>query len=230
MPLILSIESTTNICSVALSKNKKLITLKETDIDNSHSKLLSVFIEKIITENNLTVSDLDAIAVSKGPGSYTGLRIGVSLAKGLCYGANLPLISINTLKSLAFGYINKIKKFQEKTLFCPMIDARRMEVYYSVFNIELEELILVAAKVITENSFSEILNKNKVHFFGNGAIKCQDIIKHKNAVFNDFDMSASFLSQLAYQKYLKKDFEDIAYFEPFYLKNFIAIPSKNKVF
>ncbi len=226
MALILNIETSTNICSVALSENNKIVTLKETNIKNSHSELLSVFVEEIFKEEKINASKLSAVAVSKGPGSYTGLRIGVSLAKGLCYGSGLPMISVNTLEALAFGFA---KTVSDKALFCPMLDARRMEVYCSIFDNNLNVMVPTKAEIVNENSFAGILENNKVYFFGNGACKCKNLITNKNAVFSEFDVSATFMANIAYKKYKSKDFEDVAYFNPFYLKDFVAIPSKNKV-
>lgn len=229
MSLIINIESTTAICSVALSDNDSIIALKETDKENSHSKLLSVFIEEIFKENKISAKDLSAVAVSKGPGSYTGLRIGVSLAKGLCYGADLPLISVDTLSALAQAY-QKSQKPAKNDLLCPMMDARRMEVYCKLSDSSLNELMPVNAMVIDNNSFARQLTKHKIHFFGNGAIKCQQEINHKNALFSEFNNSATYLVSQALQKLKQKQFENLAYFEPYYLKDFVAIPSKNKVF
>jgi tRNA threonylcarbamoyladenosine biosynthesis protein TsaB len=176
------------------------------------------------------MTELDAVAVSKGHGSYTGLRIGISTAKGLCYALDKPLISVNTLEAMAAGFIDS-GKFDKGTLFCPMIDARRMEVYTAVYNSEGVEVSAVEAKIINSSSFSELLSSGKVVFFGDGAEKCQEILElHANAILvTDFINSARDLGKPAFQKFLNKDFEDIAYFEPFYLKDFLATQPKKMV-
>lgn len=230
--MILCIETATNVCSVALSDNGRVIGLRESSIDKSHASLLTVFIEEILSEHGLKVGSLDAIAVSKGPGSYTGLRIGVSTAKGLCYGAEVPLIAVNTLQSMYYGAIEKYSEEDEiskDTLFCPMIDARRMEVYSSLFDADGREIRAVEALIITEESFAAELDKSPILFFGNGSDKCLDIISHSNAIFRTgYELSASSLALPAYSAFKKKEFEDVAYFEPYYLKDFVAtIPRKN---
>ena len=178
MALILCLETATTNCSVALSKDGALLALKEDKSNNySHAEKLHVFIDEILKENNLQVEDLDAIAVSKGPGSYTGLRIGVSSAKGLCFSLDIPLISIATLASLA-AHVK-----QEKGFIIPMLDARRMEVYSAVFDQKLEEIRETRAEVLDENSFTDYLEKNNTVFIGNGVEKFQDICTHSNAEF-----------------------------------------------
>ena len=186
-------------------------------------------------ENNIDIKTLDAVAVSKGPGSYTGLRIGVSVAKGICYGLNIPLISINSLEVLgkhAAANSDKYFKTEERSnlLFCPMIDARRMEVYTAIYDSKGEELKPVSAEIIGEDFIADLLKENKVLFFGNGAAKCKNTIHHKNAVFaGPATTSAEFMNQISQEKYDEKKFEDVAYFEPFYLKNFVATIPKNKI-
>lgn len=235
MALILNIETSTEVCSVVLSKNGELLYEKVSSDGLNHSELLTVFIEQIFSENKIKLSDLDAVAVSKGPGSYTGLRIGVSVAKGLCYALNIPLIAISTLDSMgiftsknASLFVNDINA--GKTLFCPMIDARRMEVYTALFNEKGENIKEISAEVIDENAFSEELKENKILFFGNGADKCKVHLTHDNALFSGPEKaSAQFMQLLAEDKYKRKEFEDVAYFEPFYLKNFVATIPKNKI-
>jgi len=228
MALILNIESSTSVCSVCLAENGKKIAGKETNEQNAHSKILTVFIEDIFKELNIKVKDTDAVAVSKGPGSYTGLRIGVSAAKGIAYGAGIPLISVNTLQNMAWGAKQNFNK-ENNILFAPMIDARRMEVYSQLFDYNLNPTNEITAKIIDENSFSEELKTPKIYFFGDGAAKCKNIISHKNAVFiDDLHPSADYMISYSEQAFNEKNFEDLAYFEPFYLKNFIAtIPKKN---
>ena len=216
---ILNIETSTKACSVALHNYGELIVYSEDVTANfSHSEKLLKFISELFSDANLSLSDLDAIAVSMGPGSYTGLRIGVSTAKGLCYGLDIPLISISTLKAMSFGMALEIKA----DLYCPMIDARRMEVYSAFFDINNTEVRKIQADIINENSYKKELEK-KVVFFGDGSEKLIEKIKDKNAIFvSDIHPSAKNMGLLSYQKFTKSLFEDLAYFEPFYLKDFVA--------
>ena len=216
---ILNIETSTKACSVALHKNGELIVCREDVTANfSHSEKLLKFISELFSDEKLSISDLDAIAVSMGPGSYTGLRIGISTAKGLCYGLDIPLISISTLKAMSFGMALEIKA----DLYCPMIDARRMEVYSAFFDINNTEVRKIQADIIDENSYKLELEK-KVVFFGDGSEKIKEKISHKNAMFiSDIHPSAKNMGLLSYQKFNKSLFEDLAYFEPFYLKDFVA--------
>lgn len=227
MSLILNIETSENVCSVALSKGAKLIAIKEDAEGMSHAKLLAKFTDEILKENNIEASELDAISVSKGPGSYTGLRIGVSFAKGMCFGLNIPLISVGTLEAFA----NAATKKHSQTHICPMIDARRMEVYTALFDANLNELEKVSAEIIDENYKHELLKNNMVVFCGSGSKKFDELIKNENAIF-DFEIqpSAANMIEITERKFTEKQFEDNAYFEPFYLKDFIAIKPKNKMF
>jgi tRNA threonylcarbamoyladenosine biosynthesis protein TsaB len=221
--LILNIETATKNCSVSISKEGKTIALKELNDGNySHAEKLHELIKQVVLEAKIEMSHLKAIAVSKGPGSYTGLRIGVSAAKGLCFALDIPLISVNTLQSLALSVS------VEKGYKIPLLDARRMEVYSQVFNEKNEMIRTVYAEIINADSFSDFLNAEKVCFFGDGAEKCKGIITHENAVFIDNKFpSAKEMLVISYEKYLNNDFEDVAYFEPFYLKEFLgAIPKK----
>jgi tRNA threonylcarbamoyladenosine biosynthesis protein TsaB len=235
MTNILCIETSTEVCSVAFAQNGKLQFEKESGDGLNHSELLTVFIENLFDENKVKLSQIDAVAVSKGPGSYTGLRIGVSVAKGICYALNKPLIVISTLDSMANFTAKNLELFYtpkktEKILLCPMIDARRMEVYHSIYNLQSEQIEPIVAKVIDENSFSSYLNSFKMLFFGNGAEKCKEKLNHHNALFSGpFKASARFMIQMAEEKYNKKEFENVAYFEPFYLKDFVATIPKNKI-
>jgi len=224
MPRYLAIETATPVCSVALIEDNRVISLKESNESNSHSKVLTVFIQEILKEFNMDVKDLDAVVVSEGPGSYTGLRIGVSSAKGLCYAGDVPLISINTLQSMAYGVIlNKDIKIDESTLLCPLIDARRMEVYSALYNANGNKVRETKAEIIDESSFMDYLEKGKVFFFGDGAEKCKEMITHPNARFlEDFSVSAAHMALQINQKFQQQQFEDVAYFEPFYLKDFVA--------
>ena len=189
----------------------------------SHAEVLHPFIETILKETNVPANEITAVAVSKGPGSYTGLRIGVSAAKGLCFAYNVPLIAIDTLTSLSHAITI------EKGIIVPMIDARRMEVYSSVFDSNHENIRAILAEVIDENSFSNYLEQGPVYFLGDGAQKCKAKITHNNAIFvDDKHPSAKEMAELSYAKYKKNDIEDVAYFEPFYLKDFVVIPEKKK--
>ncbi|MFW5822987.1 MAG: tRNA (adenosine(37)-N6)-threonylcarbamoyltransferase complex dimerization subunit type 1 TsaB [Tangfeifania sp.] len=236
MAIILNIETSTEVCSVNVSENGKLLFEKESLEGLNHSELLTVFIQDLFRENNLEMKAIDAVAVAKGPGSYTGLRIGVSVAKGLCYALEKPLIAISTLDAMGIFTSQHPQQFnieteeKENLLFCPMIDARRMEVYTALYNSKGEQLETVSAKMIDENSFSERLKKSKIAFFGNGAAKCAKALNHSNALFyGPLKASARFMIQIAEDKYNKKEFENVAYFEPFYLKNFVATVPKNKI-
>lgn len=229
MACIIHIETATNVCSVAVSKDDDLIFYKEDNEGPSHAKLLGVFVQdalKFIKKEGLAP---DAIAVSSGPGSYTGLRIGVSEAKGVCYALNIPLIAIETLKIMAHR-INKENDFTPSSLLCPMIDARRMEVYDTLFDNDLNKLKETSADIIDQESFANILEKQQVVFFGNGADKCKSILTSPNAIFlEDIYPRAKDMITLAKKAYDSKNFVDVAYYEPFYLKEFVATMPKNKV-
>jgi len=225
MAIILCIETATEICSVAIAKNGETIALIEDTTGNSHASKLHILVATALNEAYLEFSDLDAIAVSKGPGSYTGLRVGVSAAKGYCYALKIPLIAINTLQSLANGFWQLNNSFIG--LVCPMIDARRMEVYCAIYNNTLEEVLPTQAKIIDKESFTENYNQKSIIFIGNGAAKCQTTINLANAEFNTtIRCNASYLSKLAQQAYSKNQLEDVAYFEPYYLKDFIGTVAK----
>jgi tRNA threonylcarbamoyladenosine biosynthesis protein TsaB len=232
---ILQIETSSEVCSVAIAEDGKTAYVKESQEGLNHSELLTVFIDELFTVNKLSLNSINAVAVSKGPGSYTGLRIGVSVAKGLCYALNIPLISVNSLRVLGTFAVTNMSGSSsenpgEKILFCPMIDARRMEVYTSLYNSKGEQIKPVSAEIIEEDFLSEYLNDFKVYFFGNGAQKCKNTIVNANARFEGPQTtSAQFMSNIALGKYNKKEFEDVAYFEPFYLKNFVATIPKNKI-
>jgi tRNA threonylcarbamoyladenosine biosynthesis protein TsaB len=220
MPLLLNIETSTRICSVALSDSGKILALKELGGEYTHAENLTLFIEEVVKEGGCQFESLDAVAVGKGPGSYTGLRIGVSVAKGLCYALNKPLIAIGTLEAL-FGACPK--KQIPDILYCPMLDARRLEVYTALYDSLGTERVPVHAKILDESSFGEFLEKGKVVFFGDGAEKFKALTSHPNALFEDHVFpSATFIAQLAEKAWVKKQFEDVAYFEPYYLKDFMA--------
>lgn len=217
--MILCIETATTNCSVALSREGELLALKEDySSQYSHAERLHIYIETLLKENDLTPGDLTAVAVSKGPGSYTGLRIGVSAAKGLCFGLGIPLISVPTLESLA-----RQVDGQDWDSVIPLLDARRMEVYTAGYNKDMEPLFDTKAHILQEDSFGEYLEKGKVVFIGNGAGKFQEICTHPNALFlSDRLPSAGEMTQKAFEKFKVQDFESVAYFEPYYLKDFVA--------
>ena len=224
LSIILNIETSTKNCSVSVAENGKILSIKELNNGNySHAEVLHPFIHDILKEANIDIKNIDAVAVSKGPGSYTGLRIGVSAAKGFCFAFDKPLISVDTLTSLSHsiqidsGYI------------IPMIDARRMEVYAAVYDSDHLQVRDIKAEVIEDDSYSYFLNLNKTYFIGDGSQKCKDLIQHENAIFIDNKFpSSKEMAELSYLKYKKNDIEDVAYFEPFYLKDFIVIPEKKK--
>ncbi|WP_179349161.1 tRNA (adenosine(37)-N6)-threonylcarbamoyltransferase complex dimerization subunit type 1 TsaB [Winogradskyella pacifica] len=222
MALVLNIETATTNCSVSLSKDGETLVLKEDNsLGYSHAETLHLFIDEVFKISKIKPSEIDAVAVSKGPGSYTGLRIGVSSAKGLCFALNKPLIAISTLESLAHqvtiadGFI------------VSMLDARRMEVYSAIYNSNLELHREIEAEILTEESFSALLKDHKVYFVGNGVEKTKSLIQHPNAVFVDGKLpSANEMASLVENKHKKSDTEDVAYFEPYYLKDFVALKKK----
>lgn len=218
---ILNIETSTKNCSVSIAQNGKTIALKEVAEERfSHSEKLHVFIDNLLKENQITYKDLNAVALSGGPGSYTGLRIGTSTAKGLCFALDIPLIAVDTLLVLA-------KQVNEDSLIIPMIDARRMEVYTAIFDATHNPATPVQALVIDENSFAEI--SEKAVLIGDGAAKCKEVLNRENFIFLDEIRypSAREMSEISFDKFQKKEFEDIAYFEPFYLKEFYTGAKKS---
>lgn len=223
MSFILNIETATKNCSVSIAKNGETILCKEIAEEGySHAEKLHVFIEEIIAEAKISVQDLDAIAVSQGPGSYTGLRIGVSAAKGLCFALNIPLIAVDTLQTLA----SQVKVSDGKII--PMLDARRMEVYSEIFTANLEIEREIQAEVIDENSFAAFTET--IYFVGDCAEKCKSVLTKENFVFLE-DVkypSASAMSKISFDKYQKSDTVDVAYFEPYYLKDFMMAPPSKK--
>ncbi len=233
MAVILCLETSTEVCSVALSVDGNPVVEREDKSGKNHAMLLARFVEEVMTAKNLQYNQLNAIAVSGGPGSYTGLRIGVSTAKGLCYASGLPLIAIPSLKAMAhhvisnpsiFGFVGK-----ESLLYCPMIDARRMEVYAAIYDNQLTKIRDIQADIIDHLSFTEFLQNQKILFFGNGADKCKMTIQHPNALFLDnISASASYMAVPAEAAFAAGNFVDVAYYETFYLKDFVAtIPTKN---
>jgi tRNA threonylcarbamoyladenosine biosynthesis protein TsaB len=234
MAIILLLETATEICSAAIGIDGNVIAVRETSEGFRHSEKLSVFIEEILAGTDLRPDQLDAVCVSRGPGSYTGLRIGVSVAKGICYARKIPLIAISTLDTLAHHVAHNAEEYNEiltnDTLLAPMIDARRMEVYTAVYDAGGEKTTEITAKIIGPASFEEELRHHPLFIFGNGAGKCIDTLRHENIHFlPGVNASARFMSELAEKRFHSGIFEDAAYFEPFYLKDFIATIPKDKI-
>ncbi|PZX47114.1 tRNA (adenosine(37)-N6)-threonylcarbamoyltransferase complex dimerization subunit type 1 TsaB [Algoriphagus chordae] len=223
MAVILSLETSTPICSIAVHRDGLLLKEKSLDVPGAHSEKLMGMIDELLDECQLAIKQLDAIAVSEGPGSYTGLRIGVSVAKGLAFARDLPLIAVSTLKALSYGAKTQI---EDVGLIVAMLDARRMEVYREVFDNELNSERKLDSEIIDEGSFSAMLDKGKVYFVGDAVEKVSKVIKHTNAVFLDIEISAEYVGVLAFDKFQKGDFADLAYFVPNYLKEFKALQSK----
>ena len=228
--LILHIETATTVCSVALSENGKLLSLKEENKGQRHAENITLFIMHVLKEAKKKLAYLDAVAVSSGPGSYTGLRIGASTAKGLCYALEILLIAVSTLHSLSLSAKNKISNLKSlpferdsNPYYCPMIDARRMEVFCAVYDEQLNNIEPSAPKIIDDNSFADLLKSHKIYFFGDGAEKCQNILSNqRNAVFiDDIVPTAASMISIAEEKFQKKELEDVGLFEPFYSKEFV---------
>lgn len=223
MAMILNLETSTKNCSVSIAKDGvQLCLIEESEESYAHGEKLNQFVDWCINGAEIEIKDIDVVCVSKGPGSYTGLRIGVSSAKGFAYGLDKPLLAVNTLDVLVNSQINKGFDF-----IVPMIDARRMEVYTAIFDGQGKQLTETEAKVIEETSFEDLQGK-KIVFIGDGAEKCKDVLAHLNAIFIQEYPSAKNMISLSEEKYLQKSFEDVAYFEPFYLKDFIAGKKKTQ--
>jgi len=235
MAIILSIETSTKGCSTAIYQDAQLLALSELFHEKSSSGMLTTLIQHVVKVSGLDFQNIDAIAIAKGPGSYTGLRIGVSTAKGLCFTLDKPLLGVNTLQALAWQVHSIAQSISatEIPLLCPMLDARRMEVYCALYQADtLAQVSPTEAKIIDENSFAEILETQKIIFFGDGAAKCQDTLgKYANAVFlkENIYPSAKSIGVLAYEAYQKNQFENVADFEPYYLKEFMATTPKKVV-
>lgn len=224
---ILLLETSGSLCSVALARDGKVIASRLSSEPRAHASLTAVFVKEVLKQAGVQLKDCSAVCLSSGPGSYTGLRVGSSTAKGLCFGANLPLISLCTLDILVRS---ALKQEQRYDYIVPMLDARRMEVYTAIFEgSKGQRLGEIEAKVIEADSFSELLQKGRVLFIGDGALKCKDTIKHPNASFMDCQALATDMAEAAYELSQKGKFEDIAYFEPLYLKDFVATVSKKNV-
>ena len=233
MSLILCIETGTDICSVGVARDGELISLRESDEGRDHAKKVGVFVDEVLRETDISPDELDAVAVGMGPGSYTGLRIGVSFAKGLCYGLGIPLVAVGSLDALAAVAIEDYDAGildvdnWENAVLCPMVDARRMEVYTRLFDAKGNALSDVMAEVVTEQTFADVRRERQLVMFGNGAAKCREVLH--DATYINITPSARGLARLAEQRLSAGQTEDIAYFEPFYLKDFIVIPSKKKL-
>ena len=223
-PTILYIETATDVCSVALSRGAEVIGLKEEAGGNNHAKHLLPFVDEVLKQGGCTVSDLNGVAVSVGPGSYTGLRIGVSTAKGIAYTAGIPVMAVGTLESIAQGARESWTDASAEPLqIVPMLDARRMEVFTTRYSFDMQSLEEVSAKIVDENTFAELLSKHKVLFCGNGMPKCREILSaNPNAFFAEVPVSAKNMLPAALRKWQNSDFENVAYFEPFYLKEYVA--------
>ena len=223
MERIILIETSTALCSVALAEDGKVTAYRESSAPKAHASLTAVFVQEVLEERGLKLADCDAVCVSKGPGSYTGLRVGVSTAKGLCFGSGKPLLAVGTLDTLV------AQAGDVAGTVIPMIDARRMEVYAAVFE-NGKQITETSPVIVDENSFAEYLEQGPVLFIGDGAGKCANVIKHPNAHFCQCNPKASAMLQPAVAAYRAEQFEDVAYFEPFYLKEFVATVSKKKLF
>ena len=223
--MILCLETATPVCSVALNESCCTIALRETEGQNAHSEKITNFIREVMEVAKIDYSQLDAVAVSKGPGSYTGLRIGVSTAKGICYAADLPLMAIDTLEAMAYGMKAKLgSQIEEHDLLIPMIDARRMEVYAAIFDANLNKIDDTSALVIDENSFEDLRKGHHLWLFGDGAPKLKKVFENQDniSIIDGFKPSAGYMLPLAEKALREQDFVDVAYFEPFYLKDFVA--------
>ena len=242
MERLILIETSTALCSAALAEDGVITAYRESSAPKAHASLTAVFIQEMLEEKGLTIADCDAVCVSKGPGSYTGLRVGVSTAKGLCFGSGKPLIAIGTLDILTAQAQEASPETGNPSHIVPMIDARRMEVYAATFKRtdaptnhseatpRYTQVTDTAPAIIDETSYTDLLNEGPVLFIGDGAGKCADVIKHPNATFIQCWPKASAMLQPALRAYRECRFEDVAYFEPFYLKEFVATVSKKKLF
>ena len=223
MSCILHIETSTNVCSVAVTEDGGCIFQKEDHSGPNHAERLGSYVDEALSFTDNHAIPLDAVAVSCGPGSYTGLRIGVSMAKGLCYGRGLKLIAVPTLELLCVPVLLRHDDLEENALIVPMLDARRMEVYAQVFDRSLKEIRPIQADVVDENTYREYLDRGPVYFFGNGAAKCMETINHPNAhLIKDVEPIAKYMLPLAERRIAHEQYEDVAYFVPFYLKDFVA--------
>lgn len=230
MSCILHIETATDLCSVAVSEDGQVIFEQTEQTGAAQSRRLGSMVDEALSFTDSHAIPFDAVAVSCGPGSYTGLRIGVSMAKGVCYGRKLQLIALPTLQVLSVPVLLQHDNLPEDALLCPMIDARRMEVYCALYNRALRTMQQTQAMVIDEQSFADVLAEHPVYFFGNGSEKCKSVLNHPNAhFFDNVRPLAKYMAPLAERAHANGQFEDVAYFEPFYLKDFVATVSKKKI-
>ena len=228
MSCILHIETSTNVCSVAVSEDGKVIFDKADRTGNNHAEALGSFVDEAMSFADSHAIPLDAVAVSCGPGSYTGLRIGVSMAKGVCYALNLPLLSVPTLELMCVPVLLRNEEIEDDALLCPMIDARRMEVYAALYDRALKPVRGIQADVVDADTYRQWLEERPVYFFGNGAAKCMDTINHPNAhLIEGIEPVAKWMMPLAERKMLNDIHEDVAYFVPYYLKDFVAKQPKD---
>lgn len=228
MSCILHIETSTNVCSVAVSEDGKVIFDKADRTGNNHAEALGSFVDEAMSFADSHAIPLDAVAVSSGPGSYTGLRIGVSMAKGVCYALNLPLLSVPTLELMCVPVLLRNEEIEDDALLCPMIDARRMEVYAALYDRALKPVRGIQADVVDSDTYRQWLEDRPVYFFGNGAAKCMDTINHPNAhLIEGIEPVAKWMMPLAERKMLNDIHEDVAYFVPYYLKDFVAKQPKD---
>ena len=230
MARIILIETSTALCSVALAEDRRIIAYKESETPRAQASLTAPFVKELLYARGIGVRDCDAVCVSKGPGSYTGLRVGVSTAKGLCFGAGIPLIAVGTLDTLVYQAADEGLLPDGCRHVVPMVDARRMEVYTAVFTPDGRQLTDTRQQVIEPDSFADLLAEGPVLFIGDGADKCRETLTHPNARFVQCCPKASAMLRPAFAAWNEKRFEDTAYFEPFYLKEFIATVPRNKIF
>ena len=230
MARIILIETSTALCSVALAEDGRIVAYKESETPRAQASLTAPFVKELLDARSIGVRDCDAVCVSKGPGSYTGLRVGVSTAKGLCFGAGIPLIAVGTLDTLVYQAADEGLLPAGCRHVVPMVDARRMEVYTAVFTPDGRQLTDTRPQVIEPDSFADLLAEGPVLFIGDGADKCRETLTHPNAHFTQCCPKASAMLRPAFAAWNEKRFEDTAYFEPFYLKEFIATVPRNKIF
>lgn len=230
MNRLIMIETSTSLCSTAIAEDGKVIIERISEEPRAHASLTALFVSEMLKESGLRVSDCDAVAVSEGPGSYTGLRVGVSTAKGLCFGAGIPLIAVGTLDTLVWQAKEEGLVPEGCKYIVPMIDARRMEVYTGVFTPDGRQVTPTVSEIVTAESFKEYLTEGPVLFIGDGALKCEGTITHPNATFTQLSPKASGMARPATEAFQQHKFKDVAYFEPFYLKEFVTTVSKKKLF
>ncbi len=233
MSVILNIETSSDICSVAIGRNGEVMDKLEARESRDHARVLTLLVDKILKKNFLKAGNLEAVAVSKGPGSYTGLRIGVSAAKGLAFGLKIPLIAVSTLEAMTLGVLSGVKEkipgLPDNAWLCPMIDARRMEVYLSFYDLKGKQQTDIRAVVITPGVFDDILKERELIFYGTGSEKCREVVNGPNVHFLEGVIpAAAYMVPLSFERFKEQEFEDVAYFEPFYLKEFVATIPKNK--